>query len=102
MKLKPEDRPLVILAEKSEMKINSAVGIGRFLTQKVARPQKIKSFLAKEKHGARFATLENNLISIKILRDAKTMKSDAFFWFTGAASADVPPTQANIKYCHVL
>jgi hypothetical protein len=38
--------------------------------------------LEKEKHGATFATLENNLMSNRILTDTKTTRSDAFFRFT--------------------
>jgi hypothetical protein len=97
VKLKLKDRSLIIKAEESEMKTNSAVGIGRFLTQKVIRPQKIKSLLEKEKHGATFETLKDNQMSNKILTDAKTMKSDAFFRFRVAARADILPTPANIQ-----
>jgi hypothetical protein len=97
VKLKLKDRLLIIKAEESEMKTNSAVGIGRFLTQKVIRPQKIKRLLEKEKHGATFEMLKDNQMSNKILADAKTMKSDAFFRFTVAARADILPTPANIQ-----
>jgi hypothetical protein len=97
VKLKLEDRLLIIKTEESKKKINSAVGIGRFLTQKVVRRRKIESLLGKLKHGATFATLKNNQISNKILTDAKTMRSDAFFRFTVAARANVLPTLPNIQ-----
>jgi hypothetical protein len=74
-----------------------AVGIGRYLIQKVIRSQKFERLLRKEKYGAIFATLENNLVSNKMLTDAKTTKSDAFFRFTMAARANVLPISANIE-----
>jgi hypothetical protein len=88
---------MVIKANASEKKINSAVGISRYLTQKVMRPRKIEILLRKEKHGVTFATLKDNLVSTKILTDVKTMKSDAFFRFTVAARADVLSILANIQ-----
>jgi hypothetical protein len=57
VKLKLEDRQLVIKINESEMKTKLAAGIGRFLTQKVIRPRKIESLLRKEKYGATFTTL---------------------------------------------
>jgi hypothetical protein len=89
VKVKLEDRQMIIKTEESEMKTNLAIGIGRFLTQKVVRSRKIKSLLEKLKHGAMFATLKDNQISNKILSDAKTMKSDAFFRFIVAADQRV-------------
>jgi hypothetical protein len=53
--------------------------------------------LKKEKHGASFTTLEDILVSNKMLTDAKTMKSDSFFRFTAGTRPDVLPTSANIK-----
>jgi hypothetical protein len=88
---------MVIKADESEKKTNSAIGISRYLTQKIMRPRKTETLLKKEKHKITFATLEDNLVSNKILTDAKTMKSNAFFRFTVAARADVLPTPANIQ-----
>jgi hypothetical protein len=87
---------MVIKVNMSEKKTNSVVGIGCYLTQKVVRARKIEILLKKEKHGATFATLEDNLLSKKMLIDATTMKSDAFFRFTIAVEADILPTPATI------
>jgi hypothetical protein len=54
--------------------------------------------LRKEKHGVTFATFENNLISNRILTNAKTTRSDAFFRLAVAARADILPTPPNIEH----
>jgi hypothetical protein len=95
--LKLGEGRMMIKTKGSEFKKVTVTNIGRFLTQKVIRPQKITSLLQKEKHGATFETLKDNKISNKMLTDAKTTKSDAFFRFTVAARADVLPTPANIQ-----
>jgi hypothetical protein len=95
--LKVENRQVVIKTRESEIKTNTATRIGRFLTQKVVRSQKIASLLTKEKYGAPFKTLKGNMVSNKILTDAKTTKSDAFFGFTVAARADLLLMPANIE-----
>jgi shikimate kinase len=97
VRLKLEGAFMVIKANVSEKKTNSAVGIGRYLTQKVMRPRKIEILLKKEKHGTTFTILEDNLISNEMLTDAKTTKSDLFFRFTVAARADILLISANIQ-----
>jgi hypothetical protein len=57
---------------------------------------KIEILPRKEKHGATFAKLEDNLVSDKMLTNARTMKSDAFLRFTVAAKADILSRPANI------
>jgi hypothetical protein len=92
---------MVIKADGSQKKTTSAVGIGRDLTQKIARPWKIEIILRKEKDRATFATLEDNLASDEMFTGASTMKSDTFFRFTIATRADALPTPANIQqWCH--
>jgi hypothetical protein len=95
--LKLEERRMMIKAKESEFKTVTATIIGRFLIQKIIRPQKITSLLRKEKHGATFEMLKDNKILNKMLTDVKTTKSDAFFRFTVAARADLLPTPANIQ-----
>jgi hypothetical protein len=97
VELKLEGAFIVIKANGSEKKTNCAVDICRYLTQKAIQLRKIETLLRKEKHGATFTTLEDNLVSNKMFTDAKTMKSDAFFRFIVAARADVLPTLANIQ-----
>jgi hypothetical protein len=53
--------------------------------------------MEKEKHGATFATLENNPVSNGMLTDAKTTRSNAFFRFMVAAKADLLLTPANVE-----
>jgi hypothetical protein len=61
--LKLEDAFTVTKANRSEKKTNLAIGIDRYLTQKVVRSRKIETLLRKEKHGATFTLLEGNLAS---------------------------------------
>jgi hypothetical protein len=65
--LKLEGLLRVIKANGSEKQTDAAVGIGHYLTQKIVRPQKFEKLMSKEKHGATFVTLENNLLSNKML-----------------------------------
>jgi hypothetical protein len=94
---KLENIQMVIETRESEIKTNIATGIGCFLIQKVVRPQKTASLLTKEKHGATFETLKDNMVSKRMLNNAKTTKSDAFFRFTVAARVDVLRTPANMQ-----
>jgi hypothetical protein len=80
-----------------QRKTNSVIGIGRYLIQKVVRPRKMDILRGKEKHRAIFAILEDDLVSNKMLIDANTVKSEAFFRFIIVARADVFPTPANIQ-----
>jgi hypothetical protein len=95
--LKLEGSLLLIKVNGSEKKTGAAIEIGYYLTEKVVRPQKIEKLLSKEKHGSTFAILEKNLVPNKLLTEAKTTRSDAFFRFPVAARADVLPTLANIQ-----
>jgi hypothetical protein len=88
-RVKPEGLLRVIKANEPEKKTDAAFGIGRYLIQKVVRSQKFEKLMSKEKHGPTFASLENNLVSNKMLTHAKTKRSDAFFQFTITARADV-------------
>jgi hypothetical protein len=97
VEVKLENTFMRIKANRLEKKTNSAIGIGRYLTEKAVRPRKIQILLKKEKHGAIFATREDNLISNQMFTDARIMKSDAFFRFPVAASADGLPISANIQ-----
>jgi hypothetical protein len=87
---------MVIKTNGSKKKTNFTVGVGHYLTQKVVQSRKIETFLRKEKYGATFATLEDNLVTNKMLTGAKIMKSDAFFRLTVAAMADILAAPANI------
>jgi hypothetical protein len=97
MGLKLEGSLRVIKANGSDKKIDAAVGIGRYVAQKVVRQLKFEKLTSRQKRGATFATLENNLMSIKMPMDAKTTRSDAFFRFTVVARADVFPTPSAVE-----
>jgi hypothetical protein len=97
LRLKLESSFMVIDAHGSEKKTNYAVGIGRYLTQTVVPRQNIETLLRKEKRGATFVTLEDNLVSNTMLIDTRTIKSEAFFRLTIAARANLLPTPANIQ-----
>jgi hypothetical protein len=87
---------MVVKTRGSEIKPSIAASIRRFLTQKPVQRQTIASFLSKEKYRAKFETLKENMVSKKMLTDAKITKSDTFFRFTVEARADVLRTSANI------
>jgi hypothetical protein len=61
MKLNGEE--MIIKTGESNFTIKIAVGIGRFLTQKSVRTEKIKKLIKYEVHGASFTTLEKNEVS---------------------------------------
>jgi hypothetical protein len=67
IRLKLEAEEMAMRTDTSEYKTKIAVCIGRFLTQKVIRPQKLDSLLRQEVHGANFATLRGNEVSNRIL-----------------------------------
>jgi hypothetical protein len=45
-----------IRKEELEFKTKSAIGIGRFLTQKIICPEKMEKLISHEVHGASFDT----------------------------------------------
>jgi hypothetical protein len=96
VKLKLEREMMRIGTEVLEFKTKTAVGIGRFLTQKIVRPQKIEKLMQHNVHGASFNTLRSNEVSTCMLTNISTKKSDAFFRYVVAARADCLPTPANI------
>jgi hypothetical protein len=91
-----EDK-MVVKTEESELQISSAVGIGRFLTQKVIRPGKCNKLIEHKVHGASYTTLKENEVSNSMLADIYTRKSDAFFRFVVVARADCLPTPVNLR-----
>jgi hypothetical protein len=97
MGLKLEGSLLVIKSNGSEKETHATVGIGRYLTQKTGSPQKFEKLMSQEKQGVTFATLENSIVSNKMLTDAKTIRSDAFFRLTVAARAGFLPAPANTE-----
>jgi hypothetical protein len=58
IKLKLIEEEMVVKTEESEFKTETPVGIGRFLTQKVIRPNQIKKLIEHETRGASFTTLK--------------------------------------------
>jgi hypothetical protein len=91
-----EDKMLV-KTEESELKTNTAVGIGRFLTQKVIRTDLYKKLIQHQVHGASCNTLNGNEVSNSMLTDIYMRKSDAFFRFTVVGRADCLPTPINLR-----
>jgi hypothetical protein len=88
---------LVFRADGLEKKTNSAVGIDRYLTEKVLRLRSFRKLLDKENHGPTFALLEDNLVSNRILIDARTTRSDAFFRFVVAQRLMFSPRQQTLS-----
>jgi hypothetical protein len=96
VELKLEGAFMIIKANGLK-KINSAIAVRYYLTQKAVRARKIETLLRKEKHEATFATLESSLVLNKMITHARTRKSNAFFRFTIAVKANVLPIRANIQ-----
>jgi hypothetical protein len=94
--LKIEGEELRVTKEALELKTKTAVGIGRFLTQKIVRPAKFNKLMTHAVHGASFVTLKANEVSNGILTNVYTKRSDAFFRYVVVARADCLPTPANI------
>jgi hypothetical protein len=95
--LKVNEDELIVKTEESEFKTRTAVGVGRFLTQKVIRPAKFKKLVEHEVHGASYVTLKGNETSNSILTNIYTRKSDAFFRFVVVGRADCLPTPVNLR-----
>jgi hypothetical protein len=96
IRLKLEAEEMVVRTDTPKYKTKIAIGIGRFLTQKVIRPRKLDSPLRHEVHGASFATLPGNEISNTILMNMRARRTDAFFRYAVAARADCLPMPVNI------
>jgi hypothetical protein len=94
--LKLEAEEMVVRTDTSKYRTKIAVGIGRFLTQKVIRPQKLDSLLQHEVHGASFATLRGNEVSNTILMNVRARRTDAFFRYVVAVRGDCLPPPVNI------
>jgi hypothetical protein len=65
--LKVIEDEMIVKTEESEYKTKTAVGVGRFLTQKVIRSDKYKQLIAHEVHETSYTTLKGNEISNIIL-----------------------------------
>jgi hypothetical protein len=98
IRLKLDAEEMVVRTDMSIYKTKTAVGIGRFLTQKVIRPRKLDSLLRQEVHRANFATLRGNEVSNTILMNVRARRTDAFFRYVVAARADCRPTPVNIGW----
>jgi uncharacterized C2H2 Zn-finger protein len=96
IRLKMEDDTMIVTKEALEFKTKTAVGIGRFLTQKIVRPSKLTKLMTHAVHGASYGTLKASEVSNGILTNVYTKKSDAFFRYVVVARADCLATPANI------
>jgi hypothetical protein len=97
IKLKLIENEVVVKTSESEYQTKSAIGIGRFLTQKVVRPEKFRKLIAHQTHGATYTTLKGSEVSNKNLTDIYSHKSDAYFRFMVVGRADCLPTPANLR-----
>jgi hypothetical protein len=83
---------------RSAKTMNTAVGIGRFLTQQVIRPKLIDQLIWNHpQRGAAFVTLRENEMSNRVLMDIYTKRTDAFFRFVVAGRADCLPSPSNTQ-----
>jgi hypothetical protein len=88
---------MVLKGQELEYKTKTAVGVGRFLTQKILRPDKIEKLIQHPCQGAIFITLKSNEVSNSILTDGRTRRTDAFFCFMIVGRAECLLTPANMK-----
>jgi hypothetical protein len=95
--LKLTKSKMVLRRAELEYKTNTAVGIGRFPTQKILPPEKIEKLIEHKCHGASFTTLKNNEVSNAIRMDPNTRNTDGFFRFVIGGRADCLPTPANLR-----
>jgi hypothetical protein len=91
------DEEMIVKTEDSEYKTRTAMGIGRFLTQKVIRPDKFRKPIGHEAHGATYTTLKGNQVFNHNLTGVHTHKSDAHFPFLVVGRADCLPTPVNLQ-----
>jgi hypothetical protein len=96
IRLKLEAEEIFVRTDTSKYKTKIAVGISRFLTQKVIWPRKLNSLLRYEVHGASLAELRGNEVLNTILINVHTRRTDAFFRYFVAARTDCLPTSVNI------
>jgi hypothetical protein len=99
LKLEENEDAMKIVSGESEIKTKTktAVGIGRFLTQKLVRAKKIEKLVQHKVHGASFITLKENNTSNAMLTDIYTRRSDAFYRFIVVGRADCLPTPVNLQ-----
>jgi hypothetical protein len=96
IKLKLEPEGIKMQTEALEYKTKTAVGLGRFLTQKLIRPRKLANLLEHKVHGASYTTLKANEVSNAMITDIYSKRTDAFFRYMILARADCLPTPVNI------
>jgi hypothetical protein len=97
VKLKVIEDEMIVKTEESEFKTRTAVGIGRFLTQKVIRSDKYKQLITHEVHRASYTTLKRNEISNTILTNIYSRKSNTFFRFVVVGRAYYLLTLVNLR-----
>jgi hypothetical protein len=97
LKLDENEDAMKITSGELEVKTETAVGIGHFLTQKLVRAKKIEKLVEHNVHGASFTTLKDNDTSNAILTDINTRWSDAFSRFAVVGRADCLPTPVNLQ-----
>jgi hypothetical protein len=82
---------MIVTSGESEVKTKTAVGIGRFLTQKLVRVKKFEKLIRHGVHGASYMTLKNDKTSNTFLTDIYTRRSDAYFRFVVDAASFLTP-----------
>lgn len=95
MKLNGEE--MIMKIEKSEFQTKTVIGVGRFLTQKIIRVDKIEKLIGHEVHGANFTMLKKKEISNSMLTNIYMRRSNAFFCFIVVRRADCLPTLMNLQ-----
>jgi hypothetical protein len=70
--LKLVGEEMIVRSRELELKTKTAVGIGRFLTQKIVRGKKFEKLIEHEVHGASFTTLKDNKVSNVMLANVYT------------------------------
>jgi hypothetical protein len=70
---------------------------GRFLTQKLIKPNKIEKLIQHDVHGANFRTLKNNEVSNAMPMNIYTRRANTFFRFVVVARADLLSTPLNLQ-----
>jgi hypothetical protein len=94
--MKMNNDEVIMTTGESTFKTKTAVGIGRFLTQKPVRGKKFGKLIQHEIHGASYTTLKNNETWNAFLTHIYTRGSDAYFRFVVVGRGDCLPTPASL------
>jgi hypothetical protein len=97
IKMNLNGEEMIMKIEKSEFQTKTVIGVGRFLTQKIIRVDKIEKLIGHEVHGVSFTMFKKNEVSNSMLTNIYMRRSDAFFCFIVVRRTYCLPTLMNLQ-----